>query len=127
MLMTLSFPELAVAISAARSMIWLLDTAPFRINASSFTVTRMSSPGNSDLSCCSRTSTPASTTMSYCLRCPPPQMIRLTVPGAFPSMRISRGWTTTASAILGSVMAMRVTSKSVDCTVDRPAVILIFG
>ena len=54
--MTFSLPELAVAISAARSMIWLLDTAPFRINASSLTVTRMSSPGNSDLSCCSRTS-----------------------------------------------------------------------
>ena len=54
-------------------------------------------------------------------------MIRLTVPGALPSTRISRGWTTTASAIAGFVMAMRVMSKSVDITVERPAVILIFG
>jgi hypothetical protein len=38
-----------------------------------------------------------------------------------------RGWTTTPSAIAGFVMAMRVMSNSVDITVDRPAVILIFG
>ena len=40
-------------------------------------------------------------------------MIRLTVPGALPSIRISRGCTTTASAIAGFVTAMRVMSKSV--------------
>ena len=41
---------------------------------------------------------------------------------AFPSMRISRGATTVASATPGLVIAMRVTSNSVDRTVDRPAV-----
>ena len=49
-------------------------------------------------------------------------MIRLIVPGALPSIRISRGWTTVASAIAGLVIAMRVTSKSVVRTVERPAV-----
>ena len=56
------------------------------------------------------------------MRDPFPQTIRLTVPGALPSIRISRGATTTASAIAGFVMAMRVTSKSVPTTVERPAV-----
>ena len=44
------------------------------------------------------------------------------MPGALPSIRISRGCTTTASATSGLVMAMRVTSKSVVTTVERPAV-----
>ena len=44
------------------------------------------------------------------------------MPGALPSIRISRGCTTTASAIAGLVTAMRVTSKSVVSTVERPAV-----
>ena len=119
--MTLYFAELSVAISAALSMIALLDTLPERISASSLRMTRMSSPGNRVLSCCSRPSTPASTTTSYWTRVPAPQTIRLTVPGALPSMRISRGWTTTASAIAGFVIAMRVTSNSVVRIVERPA------
>ena len=41
----------------------------------------------------------------------PPQTIRLMVPGALPSMRISRGWTTVASATAGLVTAIRVTSN----------------
>ena len=51
-----------------------------------------------------------------------PQTIRLIVPGALPSIRISRGCTTVASATAGLVTAMRVMSKSVVSTVDRPAV-----
>jgi hypothetical protein len=47
--------------------------------------------------------------------------MRLIVPGALPSISTSRGWTTTASAIIGSVTAIRVMSKSVASTVDRPA------
>ena len=50
-------------------MMALLDTLPDRISASSLTMTRMSSPGNSVFSCCSRPSTPASTTTSYWMRC----------------------------------------------------------
>src|SRR6266508_3971480 len=49
-------------------------------------------------------------------------MIRLTVPAALPSISTSRGWTTTASATAGFVTAMRVTSNSIESTVDRPAV-----
>ena len=49
-------------------------------------------------------------------------MIRLIVPGLLPSMRISRGRTTIASATAGLVTAMRVTSKSGLMMVDRPAV-----
>ena len=44
------------------------------------------------------------------------------VPAALPSMRISRGRTTVASATSGLVTAIRVTSKSVDTMVERPAV-----
>ena len=50
------------------------------------------------------------------------QTIRLTVPGFFPSTRISRGETTTASAISAFVMAIRVMLKLVGTTTDRPAV-----
>src|SRR4051794_22523262 len=66
--------------------------------------------------------------MSYCMRrSPPPQMIRLIVPGAFPSIRISRACTTVASAIAGLVMAIRVMSNSVESTIDRPVVTCNFG
>ena len=51
-----------------------------------------------------------------------PQTIRLTVPALLPSISTSRGCTTTASAIFGSVMAMRVMSKAVVSTIERPAV-----
>ena len=44
------------------------------------------------------------------------------VPAALPSTRISRGRTTVASATSGLVTAIRVTSKSVDTMVERPAV-----
>ncbi len=44
------------------------------------------------------------------------------MPGDLPSTRISRCWTTTASATAGLVTAMRMISKSVRNTVDRPAV-----
>src|SRR5262245_30594105 len=37
-------------------------------------------------------------------------------------MRISRGWTTVASAIAGFVMAIRMTSKSGVSTIERPVV-----
>ena len=60
--------------------------------------------------------------MSYCTRSVAPHTIRLMVPGDLPSTRISRGLTTTASAIAGLVMAMRVTSKVVGTIVERPAV-----
>src|SRR5262245_44700703 len=46
----------------------------------------------------------------------------VTVPAALPSIRTSRGSTTTASAMAGLVRAMRVTSKSVVNTVERPTV-----
>ena len=49
-------------------------------------------------------------------------MIRLMVPGALPSISTSRGWTTSASAIAGLVTAIRVMSKSVVSTVERPVV-----
>ena len=49
-------------------------------------------------------------------------MIRLMVPGALPSISTSRGWTTSASAMAGLVTAIRVMSKSVVSTVDRPVV-----
>ncbi len=87
----------------------------------------MSSPGNNVLSCCSRPSTPGSTTRSYCTRvraAPDDQADR---PGALPSIRISRGCTTTASATAGLVIAMRVMSNSVVSTVERPAVSVIVG
>ena len=44
------------------------------------------------------------------------------MPAPLPSTRTSRGLTTTASAIAGSVTAIRVMSKSVFSTVERPAV-----
>ena len=49
-------------------------------------------------------------------------MIRLIVPEDLPSMSTSRGATTVASATAGFVTAMRVMSKSVCRTVERPAV-----
>ena len=52
MLMTLTFAELACAISAARSETLLVDTAPERMIASSVALTPMSSPGKSARSCC---------------------------------------------------------------------------
>ncbi len=78
-------------------------------------------------SCCSSDVIGCSTTTSYWVRLELPQTIRLTVPGALPSIRISRGCTTTASAMAGLVTAMRVTSKSVEMTVERPAVSGTFG
>src|SRR6476469_2281824 len=48
--------------------------------------------------------------------------MRLTVPGDLPSTRISCGWTTVASATAGFVTAIRVISRSVLITVERPAV-----
>src|SRR5882672_3826450 len=60
--------------------------------------------------------------MSYCFRVSAPQTIRLTVPDFLPSTRISLGCTTTASAMSGFVTAIRVTSKFVGTTADRPAV-----
>ena len=51
-----------------------------------------------------------------------PGTMRLIVPGARPLTRISRGRTTTASATLGSVTEMRVTSNVVSTIVDRPVV-----
>ena len=48
------------------------------------------------------------------------------MPGALPSIRTSRGWTTVASAIAGLVIAIRVMSKSVGKTVERPAVSVTF-
>ena len=82
----------------------------------------MSSPGNSACSFCCSVLTPCATTMSYCARRPAPQMMRLTVPAVFPSISISRGCTTMASATAGFVTAIRVMSKSVARTIDRPAV-----
>ena len=95
--------------------------------ASSLTLTAMFSPGKSVCSCCSSVVIAGSTTTSYCLRWSAPQTIRLTVPAFLPSTRISRGCTTTASATSGLVMAMRVTSKSVATTVDRPDVTTTFS
>ena len=122
MLMTFAFGAAARATSAARSITSVLDTRPDRTTASALTATSISSPGNSCCSCCSSAVIGCSTTRSYCTRWSPPHTIRLIVPGALPSMRISRGCTTTASATAGLVTAMRVTSKSVVRTVERPAV-----
>src|SRR5262245_12750248 len=90
--------------------------------ASSLTPTLIASPGNSACSCCSSALIEGSTTTSYCFRLSAPHTIRLTVPDFLPSTRISRGCTTTASAMSGLVTAMRVISKFVGTTVDRPAV-----
>src|SRR5205807_326871 len=54
-----------------------------------------------------------------------PQTINEIVPGALPSINTSCGCTTTASATTGFVTAIRVMAKSVDRTVDRPAVSVI--
>ena len=120
--MTLLLADDEAAISPARSMTAVLDTRPDRMMASSLTLTAIASPGKSVCRCCSRAVIAGSTTMSYWRRVSAPQTIRLTVPAFLPSTRISRGCTTTASAISGLVMAMRVTSKSVETTVDRPDV-----
>ena len=121
-LITFTFEALAWAISPALSITAVLETWPERISASSLSVAVMSSPGNSACSFCCSVLTPCSTTTSYCARRPAPQMMRLTVPAALPSIRTSRGCTTTASATAGFVTAMRVMSKSVARTVERPAV-----
>ena len=44
------------------------------------------------------------------------------MPAPFPSISTSRALTTTASATVGFVTAMRVTSNGVTSTVERPAV-----
>ena len=62
--MTLTFDELARAISAARSDTPLFDTAPERMMASSVALTVMSSPGKSDRSCCCSVVIAGSTTRS---------------------------------------------------------------
>ena len=49
------------------------------------------------------------------------------MPAVLPSMRISRGATTVASATAGLVRAIRLTLKSVVSTVERPAVTMIRG
>ncbi len=64
MLMTLTFAELACAISAARSETLLFDTAPERMIASSVALTLMSSPGKSARSCCCSVVIAGSTTRS---------------------------------------------------------------
>ena len=120
-LITFTFDALAWAISPALSITVVLETRPERISASSLSVVLMSSPGNSACSFCCSVLTPSSTTTSYWARRPAPQMIRLTVPALLPSISTSRGWTTTASATAGLVTAMRVMSKSVASTVERPA------
>ena len=128
MLMILNFPELAAASSPARSMIALLETLPDRMSASSFTETRMSSPGKRAASCCCRMGTPASTTTSYCFRAPPgPHRIRLIVPAALPSMSTSRGATAVASATAGFVTASRVMSNDEVSTIERPALNVSFS
>ena len=94
---------------------------------SSLVLTWMSSPGNSICRFCCSAVTGCSTTRSYCVRPLAPHTIRLIVPAALPSIRISRGWTTVASAIAGFVIAIRVMLKSVASTVERPAVSDTFG
>ncbi len=100
-------------------MSWLA-VSPDSTIASSVTLTVMVSSGKSVRIC--RCSEPAegSTTTSNCRRSALPQTIRLTVPGALPSIRISRGTTTTASAIAGSVTAILTTSNAVGRTIERP-------
>ena len=103
-------------------MMFVLETWPERIVESSLVLTWMSSPGNSIARFCCSAVTGCSTTMSYCVRPLGPHTIKLIVPAVLPSMRISRGWTTAASATAGFVIAIRVMLKSVVSTVDRPAV-----
>ena len=64
MLMTFIFEELACAISAARSAIWLVETPPDSTMASSVALTWMSSPGKSARSCCCKVVTAGSTARS---------------------------------------------------------------
>src|SRR5687767_2351016 len=127
MLRTFAFGAAARATSAARSMTAVDEARPDSTIASALTVTLIGSPGKSCRSCCSSAAIGCSITRSYCSRRSPPQTMRLIVPGALPSIRISRGRTTTASAMVGLVMAIRETSNSVVSTVDRPAVSVTFG
>ena len=125
MLITERLVPAALAISAARSITLVLETFPDRTVASSLVLTSMRSPGNSACSCCCSAATGCSTTRLYWVRREAPHTIRLIVPAALPSIRISRGATTVASATAGLVKAIRVTSKSVVSTVERPAVTMI--
>ena len=128
MLITERLVPAALAISAARSITLVLETCPDRTVASSLVLTSMRSPGNSACSCCCSAATGCSTTRSYWVRREsPPHTIRLIVPAVLPSMRISRGATTVASATAGLVRAIRLTLKSVVSTVERPAVTMIRG
>ncbi len=122
MLMTLPLGVAACATSATRSITCVLDTRPDSTTASPLSATWMSSRGNSCWSCCSSAGTGCCTTRSCWVRRSAPQMIRLIVPGALPSISTSRGCTTSASAMAGLVTAIRVMSKSVVSTVDRPVV-----
>src|SRR5438552_13925361 len=122
MLTTFALGAAADAISPARSIVWLFEMWPERMIASSDALTRMSSPGKSFWSSCCNVVIAGDTTTSYWARAPAPQTMRLTVPAPLPSINTSRGWTTVASATAGFVTAIRLMSKSVVNTVERPAV-----
>ena len=114
MLMTFAFGDAARTTSAIRSITCVLDARPVSTMPSALVVTWTFSSGKQPVQLLLERGDRLLDDDVVLQTLLSPHRIRLIVPAALPSMRISRGRTTVASAISGLVTAMRVTSKSVD-------------